>query len=656
MNVKLWNTLAVCILTCFHISTFAYSAQAEAALMQEVCSVTDDTVRPSPALALRGIALDDIKDAYLGCHFTGTAISDTGREGRGCNVRKTPDGNGLRVEFQIHDDKYVKCVLVDLTDGEGGVWARKVGTGYKKIADGVEVGVPFGDVSGKDGYEVFCLFAAPAEIALCNRCAGPIKCALIPKPREMTLTGGTCSATVLNVERVVGIPAEGYELSVTANGVTIRASDDAGEFYARQTLAQLGGPASVSDMHGTAPVPPSFIPCCEIKDSPRFRWRGVLVDDARHFMGKETIKRTIDEIAKYKFNVFHWHLTDDPSWRIDVPGYPELLDYGDQYLADNNQKRMSAGPRAGRRYYTKEDVKDVVEYAAARHVKIVPEIDFPGHFFAVACAYPEFACDPESVRRQGRWPMVTGFKQGREPMCVGNPDAVKFVEAAIDAVCDLFPESDVIHIGGDECHFEYWNTCPKCQALMKRENLEKLQDIQAWLTRRAVRRLEERGRRAIGWDEILDAPPGVLPPATMGMYWHYRGEKRTASAAKTGHELVATMFRYCYFDYRQGLADDPCRYIGGYLPLRKVYTFDPFWRLPPECRENVIGGQCCNWGEFTFSGKDLEWKLWPRAMAMAEILWTYPEPKNRDFADFERRATVQREALVARGVNTAPIN
>ena len=644
MNVKLRNTLAVCILTCFHISTFAYSAQAEAALTQEVCSVTDDTVLLSPALALRGVVLDDIKDAYLGCHFTGTAISDTGREGRGCNVRKTPDGNGLRVEFQIHDDKYVKCVLVDLTDGEGGVWARKVGTGYKKVAKGATVGISFGDVSGKDGYEVFCLFAAPAEIALCNRCAGPIKCALIPKPREMTLMGGTCASEEnLKVVRVAGIPAEGYELSVTTNGVTIHASDEAGEFYAQQTLSQL---KKVTD---------ATIPCCEIKDSPRFKWRGVLVDDARHFMGKEMIKRTIDEIAKYKFNVFHWHLTDDPSWRIDVPGYPELLNYGDQYLADKNQKRMSLGPRAGCRYYTREDVKEIVEYAAARHVKIVPEIDFPGHFFAVACAYPEFVCNPESVRKQGRCPMVTGFREGREPMCVGNPDAVKFVEAAIDAVCDLFPNSDVIHIGGDECHFEYWKTCPKCQALMKRENMEKLQDIQAWLTRRAVKRLEKRGRRVIGWDEIFDAQPGILPSATMGMYWHYRGAKRTVNAVKAGHKLVACMFRYCYFDYRQGLTSDPYRYIGGHLPLSKVYIFDPFWGLPPECHENVIGGQCCNWGEFTFNGKELEWKLWPRAMAMAEILWTYPDPKIRDFEDFKRRATVRREEMVARGINAAPV-
>ena len=653
MNVKLWNTLAVCILTCFHISTFAYSAQAEAALTQEVCSVTDDTVRPSPALALRGVALDDIKDAYLGCHFTGTAISDTGREGRGCNVRKTPDGNGLRVEFQIHDDKYVKCVLVDLANGEGGVYARKVGTGYKEFSGSVKVGHRFGDVAGKDNYEVFRLFAEPPArrkdggAMLCERCAASPRCALIPAPREMKFTGGTFLWRVKyspKVERDSSIPAEGYELSVKPTGVTIRASDAAGEFYALQTLSQLKNGAT--------------LPCCEIKDSPRFKWRGVMIDDVRHFMGKEQVKRTIDEMARYKFNVFHWHLADDQSWRIDVPGYPELLDYGDQYslITDKELRvRMTEGPRAGRRYYTADDIREVVAYAAKRHVKVVPEIDFPGHFYAVLCAYPEFACKPESVYKQGRWPMVEGWRDGREPMCVANPDAVKFVEAALDAVCDLFPDSDIIHIGGDECHFEFWKDCPKCQAMMEREGMTKPQELQAWLTRRVVKHLEKRGRRAIGWDEILDAKDGVLPPKTMGMFWASRGAARTERAAKAGHELVNSSTRYCYFDYRQGLSDDKHRYIGGNIPLSKVYAFDPLAGLPAEVSGKVVGGQCNNWAEFTYDGKDLEWKLWPRALALAEVLWTYPDPKKRDFAEFERRAAKHRDAMVARGVNAAPV-
>lgn len=172
----------------------------------------------------------------------------------------------------------------------------------------------------------------------------------------------------------------------------------------------------------------------------------------------------------------------------------------------------------------------------------------------------------------------------------------------------------------------------------------------------AQRMPEACGRRAIGWDEILDAPPGALPSATMGMYWHHRGAKRTARAAKAGHELVACVSRYCYFDYGQGLADDPHRYIGGNIPLDKVYAFDPLGAVDNKYRRKVVGGQCNNWAEFTYDGKDLEWKLWPRGLALAEVLWTYPAPKKRDFAEFKRRAAVRRDAMAARGVNAAPVN
>ena len=312
--------------------------------------------------------------------------------------------------------------------------------------------------------------------------------ALIPAPREMALTKGTCArAAEPTVERVAGISAEGYELSVKPDGVTIRASDDAGEFYARQTLAQLKDGET--------------FPCCEIKDSPRFKWRGVHVDDVRHFLGKEQVKRTIDQISKYKFNVFHWHLTDDQAWRIAVPGYPKLTGKGGCYTAD--------------------DIREVVAYAAERHIKIVPEVDFPGHFKAVSRAYPAFACDTGGA-----------CKKGKAPMCVGNHDAVKFVEAALDAVCDLFPGSKIIHIGGDECRRDYWKDCPKCKAMMAREGMSKPQDLQAWITRNAVNYLAAKGRRAIGWDEMLDAKDGDLPASVMGMRWHEKGAARTARAAR----------------------------------------------------------------------------------------------------------------------------
>ena len=628
---------------------FAQSVSA-AKIKEALYSVSDGNIGSAPALVFPGVKIADIKDSFLGCHFRGLHITNYGREGKGWNIRKSPAGDGIRVEYQVHDAKFIKCVIVDLADGEGGVYAKKIGTGYKEAVDGVEIGCSFGDdLASISKYEVYGLFVEPPALRranpdrICEKCVILKRYSLIPYPREIVPAKGECRADVKpKFVRVSGIPAEGYELSVTPDGVTVRASDAAGEFYAKETLRQL------SDG--------KFIPCCEIKDSPRFRWRGVQVDDARHFIGKEAIKRTIDEMARYKFNVFHWHLTEDPSWRIDVPGYPKLLDYGDQYLTDKNQKRLPDGPRAGKRYYTADDIREVVAYAAERHIKIVPEIDFPGHFYAVLCAYPEFACNSENVYKQGRWPMVTGWKEGRDPMCVGNPDAVKFVEAALDAVCDLFPDSDIIHIGGDESHFEFWKDCPKCQALMKREGMKKLFDIQAWLTRRVVKRLEARGRRAIGWDEILEAEPGVLPQGTMGMRWHPRGGGgRSVRAAKAGHEIVNSTHGFCYFDQRQGLNRDPYRYLGGNITVGRVYAFDPLGGFPAEVHSKVIGGQCCNWGEFTFDGKGLEWKLWPRALAMAEVLWTYPDMKKRNYMEFKRRAAVCREEMVKRGVNAAPI-
>ena len=464
--------------------------------------------------------------------------------------------------------------------------------------------------------------------------------ALIPAPREIVLTGGACASVAnLKIERVAGIPAEGYELSVKPDGVTIRAFDKAGEFYALQTLAQL--------KEGDT------LPCCEIKDSPRFKWRGLQLDDVRHFMGKETVKRIIDEMAKYKLNVFHWHLTDDPSWRIDVPGYPKLLDYGDQCRISRGQKPMGNGPRAGGRYYTDGDIREILAYAAERHVTVVPEIEFPGHFLSVLCAYPEFACNPEGVNKMKRIPMVCGVQ--REVMCVGNPDAVKFVEAALDKVCELFP-SKIIHIGGDECPRKAWETCPKCQALMKREGLQDIGDIQTWLTCHVVEYLAKKGRRAIGWDEMLEVKEGALPVSTMGMRWLPGAMDRVVRAAKAGHEIVNCPHAFCYFDFKQGLAEDKHRYMGRrHIPLKTAYLYDPLAGLPKEVHGKIVGGQCCNWTEFTSNLSELEWKMWPRTLATAEVLWTYPDPKKRNFADFERRAKIRRDDMVARGFNAAPI-
>ena len=436
--------------------------------------------------------------------------------------------------------------------------------------------------------------------------------ALVPMPREVKLTGGTIScSSAPKVERVAGLPKEGYELSVTSNGVMIRASDDAGEFYARQTLAQLVDAKSAS------------IPCCEIKDSPRFGWRGVHVDDVRHFMGKEGVKRTIDEMSKYKFNVFHWHLTDDQAWRLEIPEYPRLT------------------ARLGSRFYTADDVKEVVEYAAERHVTVVPEVEFPGHFSAACNAYSDFKCP------------VGGNPNA---LCVGNSNAVRFAEKVLDRVCELFP-SRVVHFGGDECLRWAWEKCPRCQELIKREGFSGIEAIQPWLTRRLTEFLAAKGRDAIGWDEIFDGAGNDLPKGTMGMCW--RTEGIGAGAANKGHRIVRCPTSHCYFDYSQGLEGDPFRYFGQKngrkTLLEKVYSFDPLDGVGPEAKANVVGGQCCNWTEVTAKPAELEWKLWPRALALAEVLWTYPDPDKRDFDDFKRRVEIRRDEMVARGVNAAPV-
>ena len=450
--------------------------------------------------------------------------------------------------------------------------------------------------------------------------------ALVPMPREIDATGGECVLTRPPVIEVDGsVPAEGYRLSVTPDGVTIRHSDAAGLFYAKVTLRQL------ETRRGSEGA---VYPCCEISDSPAFRWRGVHLDDVRHFFGKGTVKRILGEIAQYKFNVFHWHLTDSQAWLIDIPGYPELVNQG---------RGREFGEAVGPFRYTANDIREVLAYAAERHVTVVPEVEFPGHFGAALRAYPEFACPG-----------------GGKVMCIGNPDAVKFAEDVLDYVCELFP-SEVIHIGGDECKREYWAKCPRCRAMMEREGMTDPGELQQWLTKRLSAHLAATGRRAIGWDEIFDG--GVsLPSNTMGMCWRPAdgvGAEGTGAAhgvANAGREVVMCPYSHCYFDYSQGLDEDPFDYFGRRsISLEKVYSFDPLSGVAPDARKFVVGAQCNNWLERTFALPDLEWKLWPRALALAEVLWTYPDPHRRDFAQFASRAEEHRRRLLRDHVNCAGI-
>ena len=468
--------------------------------------------------------------------------------------------------------------------------------------------------------------------------------AIIPAPQKMTVTGGECRLKgEPKVEKMASIPPEGYKLSITKDGVTIRCSDDAGAFYARMTLAQM------EKVNPKTKV--KTYPCVEIVDAPKFKWRGVLVDTARHFLGKTTIKRIIDEMSWYKFNVLQVHFTDDEGWTIEIPGYPELRKEG----VKGGRTGLAISEIMPPLRYTDDDIREIVAYAAARHVKVVPEIEMPRHFGAVLRAYPQFRCDsPDQAKN-------------RSVMCVGNPECIRFAEKVLDRVCELFP-SDVIHIAGDECPRNFWKGCPRCQAHIKREGLKGVEELQPWLTRHLVTYLEKKGRRAIGWDEIFlssswekwsdfkkaggDSFNSFLPKTTMGMCWRPWGAG--ARAANKGYEIVRCPTSHCYFDYGQGLPEDP--FIpGGGTTLRKVYSFDLLEGVDAAARVKVIGGQCCNWGERTIGLYDLEWKLWPRAFALSEVLWTYPDPTKRDFAEFETRAAVHRRRLIRSRVNCAPL-
>ena len=468
--------------------------------------------------------------------------------------------------------------------------------------------------------------------------------AIIPAPQKMSVTGGECRLKgAPKVEKVASIPPEGYELSITKGGVTIRCSDDAGAFYARMTLAQIEkvDPKTKQKIY----------PCVEIVDAPKFKWRGVLLDTARHFLGKTAILRVIDEMSWYKLNVLQIHFTDDEGWTIEIPGYPELRKEG----VKGGRTGLAISGIMPPLRYTDDDIREIVAYAAARHVKVVPEIEMPRHFGAALRAYPQFRCDsPDQAKN-------------RSVMCVGNPECIRFAEKVLDRVCELFP-SDVIHIAGDECPRNFWKGCPRCQAHIKREGLNGVEELQPWLTRHLVTYLEKKGRRAIGWDEIFlssswekwedfkkaggDSFNSFLPKTTMGMCWRPWGAG--ARAANKGYEIVRCPTSHCYFDYGQGLPEDP--FIpGGGTTLGKVYSFDPLEGVDETARGKVVGGQCCNWGERTIGLYDLEWKLWPRALALSEVLWTYPDPTKRDFAGFETRAAVHRRRLIRSRVNCAPL-
>lgn len=409
---------------------------------------------------------------------------------------------------------------------------------------------------------------------------------------------------------------ESYTLSVTPQRIEIRATSGAGLFYGMQTLLQLMQPAGTGS-YSVASV--------EIEDTPRFAYRGLMLDVSRHFSTKEFIKKQIDALAYYKINRLHLHLTDAAGWRLEIKKYPLLTDFA-AWRTDPTWKKWWNGgrkylrydePGASGGYYTQNDIREILEYARQHYITVIPEIEMPSHSEEVLAAYPQLSCSGEPYKNSD--------------FCVGNEETFTFLENVLTEVMELFP-SEYIHVGGDEAGKSAWKTCPKCQKRMKDEHLANVDELQSYLIHRIEKFLNNHGRRLLGWDEILQG--GIAPNATV-MSW--RGEEGGIAAVTSGHHAIMTPGAYCYLDSYQDAPYSQPEAIGGYLPLKKVYTYDPIpASLTAEQAKLVYGVQGNLWVEYIPTPEHVEYMIYPRMLALAEVAWSAPERKS--WPDFHTRA------------------
>ena len=439
---------------------------------------------------------------------------------------------------------------------------------------------------------------------------------------------------------------EGYRLEVTPARVTIRALRPAGAFYAIQTLRQLLPPAILREAKVTGTA--WRMPAVSIEDYPRFTWRGMHLDVGRHFMPKEFVKKYIDLLALHKMNRFHWHLTEDQGWRIEIKQYPRLAELGawrGQTIIgrpddDSTKWRFDGQPHGG--YYTQDDIREVVAYAQARFVTIVPEIEMPGHSQAAIAAYPELGNTGDTLSPWTSWGVDENILNPGEP-------TIRFYQNVLTEVMALFP-GRWIHIGGDEAPKAQWKASSLAQQRIRELGLKDEDELQSWFTRRMDEFLTAHGRSLIGWDEILQG--GLAPNATV-MSW--RGTDGGIAAARAGHDVVMAPTSHTYFDYYQ-VADttrEPLA-IGGFLPLDTVYAFEPVPpTLTPAEARHILGGQGQVWTEYMPDPKRVEYMTFPRVCALAEVLWTPRE--GRDYGDFVRRLPHQLERLAVLDVQYRPL-
>ena len=419
------------------------------------------------------------------------------------------------------------------------------------------------------------------------------------------------------------LPAEKYILDIDRNRAVVRASSLRGFVYAVETIKQL----LPNEIYGTQPAPDAewSVPCVLIEDSPRFGYRGLEIDVARHFFDVAQMKRIINLMAMHKLNTLHWHLTDDQGWRIEIKKYPRLTEYGSirkQTVIKKEWDNYDGTPYGG--YFTQDEIRDVVAYAASKGITVIPEIDLPGHMLAALASYPELGCTGGPYEVWGRWGVAD------DVLCAGNEKIYGFIEDVLTEVMDMFP-SKYIHIGGDECPKVRWEHCPKCQARIKELGLKgdgkhsAEQYLQSYVMARVEKFLNEHGRDIIGWDEILE---GELAPGATVMSW--RGSEGGIEAASMGHDAIMTPTSHFYFDYYQSEdVDNEPFGIGGYVPVEKVYGYEPYADgMSEEACRHIIGVQANLWSEYIATPEHQEYMLLPRMAALCEVQWCRPEVKD----------------------------
>ncbi len=444
---------------------------------------------------------------------------------------------------------------------------------------------------------------------------------------------------VLSIDQSISDNEEAYKLEISDELVKITGASKSGVMYGIQSLLQIIFPANYQD---NAVV----LPALTINDAPAFKWRGMHLDVCRHFFSVAFIKHMLDMMAMHKLNTFHWHLTDDQGWRIEIKKYPKLTEISSvrketmvgHYVEENQV--FDGTPYGG--YYTQEQIKEVVDYAAKLCITVVPEIEMPGHAVAALAAYPELSCTG------GPFDVYTKWGVSKDVFCAGKEETFTFLQNVIDEVVDLFP-GPYIHVGGDECPKDRWKECPLCQKRMKDNGLKDELELQSYFIKRMEKYIASKGKKLIGWDEILE---GGLPEEATVMSW--RGYEGGVEAAHSGHDVVMTPGEYCYFDHYQSTPDDEPLAFGGLTTLSKVYEFKP---IPPslekKSRNHILGAQANVWTEYIKTDDKVEYMVFPRLCAMAEVLWSNDSTRNYD--DFLKRLNVHLQRLDVEGVNYRPL-